>query len=225
MIGFVVFFRYAVRDFIDVEGYKFPLSSKIRDCLLPISSTPQASSYTHASRRPTTPSNVSNIFADASTKFRTNAYPHPSPTMESLPSLLSTWKDNFIRNGKGAFTTMDTKAWIRLVIIVGTYCLIRPYLMKLGARLQQRQHEHANAENTSAAVHPNELRTGKKYEIPGVEEDSDEDGDDNEGANWGRNARVRQRKFIRNALEKEEKRLRDEQEAESDKEIEDLLVD
>lgn len=121
---------------------------------------------------------------------------------------------------------MDTKAWIRMIIIVGTYCLIRPYLIKWGAAHQKKQHEAANAanaSNTDASIHPNELRTGKKMAIPGVDDDSDEEAD-SKGANWGKNARVRQRKFIRKAMEKEEQRLQDEQEAESDKEIEDLLV-
>ncbi|KAF2639314.1 DUF1531-domain-containing protein [Massarina eburnea CBS 473.64] len=147
--------------------------------------------------------------------------------MESIPDLLVSWKDNFIRNGKGAFTTMDTKSWIRMVMIVGTYCLLRPYLIKLGARMQEKQHEKDAADSgvTDADVHPNELRTGKKFAIPGVEEDSDEEVGEAGEANWGKKARVRQRKFIRKALEKEEQRLQDEQDAESDKDIADLLVD
>jgi hypothetical protein len=147
--------------------------------------------------------------------------------MEQIPDLLVTWKDNFVRNSKGAFTTMDARAWIRLVMIVGTYCLIRPYLVKLGAHLQKKQHEKdaLDAGVTDADVHPNELRTGKKFAIPGVEEDSDEEEEtQGNGVKWGRKARVRQRKFIRKALETEEQRLQDEAEAESDKEIEHLLV-
>ena len=148
--------------------------------------------------------------------------------MENLPELLTTWKDNFIRNGKGAFTSMDLKAWIRLVMIVGTYCLIRPYLVKMAGRHQQKQHELANKASSeeadaAASIHPNELRTGKKMAIPGVADDSDEEVDER-GADWGKKARVRQRKFIRKAMEAQEKKLADEQEAESDKEIEDLLV-
>lgn len=146
----------------------------------------------------------------------------------SIPELLTTWKDNFVRNTSEAFVNMKPEGYIRLVIIVGTYALLRPYLMKLGARMQERQHEKDAAETqaaaTGATVHPNELRTGKKVAIPGVEDSDDEEETEPQPAQWGKKARIRQRKFIRQAIEKEEQRLRDEQEAESDKEIEDLLT-
>lgn len=93
--------------------------------------------------------------------------------------------------------------------------------MKLGAKMQTKSHEADSAD--TELMNPNELRG--KVEIPGVDEDSDEE-EEGEGTagNWGRNARVRQRKFIREALEREEQRLRDEAEAESDKEIEEFLI-
>jgi hypothetical protein len=143
---------------------------------------------------------------------------------QSITDTLATWRDNFVRNTSSAFTTMTPERYIRLVVIVGTYALLRPYLIKLGAKLQEKQHERDAAE-VLGDIHPNELRTGKKYAIPGLDEDDDEDEDDVQPGDWGKTARVRQRNFIRQALEKEEKRLQDEQEAESDKEIEDLLVD
>lgn len=93
--------------------------------------------------------------------------------------------------------------------------------MKLGAKMQTKSHEADSAD--TGLMNPNELRG--KVEIPGVDEDSDEE-EEEEGTvgNWGRNARVRQRKFIREALKREEQRLRDEAEAESDKEIEEFLI-
>lgn len=140
----------------------------------------------------------------------------------NIPELLSTWKDNFTRNTSEAFSRMQLKDYIRLVIIVGTYALLRPYLIKLGGKIQAQQHEKDAAD--TAEIHPNELRG--KIEIPGVGDSDEEDDDDqaDQPGNWGRNARVRQRKFIREALAKEEARLADEQEAESDKEIEQFLV-
>lgn len=145
---------------------------------------------------------------------------------QSIPELLSTWGNNFTRNTSAAFAEMRPKDYIRLVIIIGTYCLLRPYLIKLGARAQQKAHEKDSVD-TGAEIHPNELRgTKSKIEIPGVG-DSDEEEEETEArpGDWGRKARVRQRKFIRDALAKEEQRLQDEQEAESDKEIEQYLVD
>jgi hypothetical protein len=151
----------------------------------------------------------------------------PQDDKKSLTEILSTWGTNFTTNTAKSFSDMSAKDWIRIIIIVGTYSLIRPYILKLGARAQNRAHEKDAADDTGAEVHPNELRTGKKIEIPGVA-DSDEEEDGVEGesvADWGKKARVRQRRFIRGALEKAEKKLADEQEAESDKEIEEFLVD
>lgn len=119
---------------------------------------------------------------------------------------------------------MGPRDYIRLIIIIGAYCLLRPQIIKLGARLQTKQHER-DALDDGAEIHPNELRG--KFEIPGVDPDSDEeDLEEDEGrtGDWGRKARVRQRKFIREALEREEKRLADEQEDESDKDIEEFLT-
>lgn len=92
--------------------------------------------------------------------------------------------------------------------------------MKLGAKMQTKSHEADSAD--TGLMNPNQLRG--KVEIPGVDEDSDEEEGEGTAGNWGRNARVRQRKFIREALEREEQRLRDEAEAESDKEIEEFLI-
>ncbi|KAF2190817.1 DUF1531-domain-containing protein [Zopfia rhizophila CBS 207.26] len=144
---------------------------------------------------------------------------------EGDTSLLSTWANNFTRNTSAAFAQMRLQDYIRLIVIIGGYCLLRPYLMKLGAKMQTKAHEKDAVEGAGEAeIHPNELRG--KVEIPGVE-DSDEEEEDEEAkpGDWGRNARVRQRKFIREALEREEQRLRDEQEAESDKDIEEFLVE
>lgn len=148
--------------------------------------------------------------------------PQGMPTWQHLV----TWRDNLVRNTTQAFTEMKPEGYIRLVVIVGAYALIRPYLMKLGAKMQERQHERdAMEELLPTDIHPNELRTGKKYAIPGVEESDDEEETEVKPGQWGKAARVRQRKFIRGKLEEEERRLQAEQEAESDKEIEDLLID
>lgn len=115
-----------------------------------------------------------------------------------------------------------------MVVIVGAYLLLRPFLVKLGARQQRKVHEReaarTAAEATEAELHPNQLRGGK-VEIPGLDDSDEEQDADVKPANWGRNARVRQRKFVRDTITKEEERLRNEQEAESDKEIEQFLVD
>ncbi|OJD33335.1 trafficking pga2 [Diplodia corticola] len=148
---------------------------------------------------------------------------HQAP---DILSLLSTWGSNFSTQTTKTFSELRPLDYIRLVTIIGAYCLLRPYLMKLGAYLQRRQHE-ADSQSGQAAGAPfsaNDLRGGKKepkVAIPGVESDSE----DEEKDDWGRAARLRQRKFVRQLLEAHETKLREEAEAESDKEIEEFLVD
>ncbi|ORY12365.1 protein trafficking Pga2 [Clohesyomyces aquaticus] len=144
---------------------------------------------------------------------------------QSIPDLLSTWAGNFSRNTTSAFAQLRLKDYVRLITIIGAYCLLRPYIIKLGGKLQAKAHEADSADHGD--IHPNELRGGK-IEIPGIEDSEDEEEDEefeSKPGDWGRNARVRQRKFIREALAREEERLRLEAAAEDDKDIEEFLVD
>lgn len=144
---------------------------------------------------------------------------------DGVVALLKQWGGNFQRNSSGMFKDMNAKNWIRIVIVVGTYLLLRPYIIKLGARQQAKMHERDSQEEvTDAKIHPNDLRGGKKVAIPGLDSD-DEEVQEAKPAQWGKKARVRQRKFIRTAVEKEEERLRQEQEDEEDKDIQEFLVD
>jgi hypothetical protein len=145
---------------------------------------------------------------------------------QSLSETLKEWGTNFTTNTKASLTEMGVKDWIRIIMIVGTYLLIRPQLLKFGANVQAKRHEaDAKAmESNGAEIHPNELRSGKKIAIPGVESEDEEEGEVKPG-DFGKAARVRQRKFIRKAVEEQERKLADEQAAESDKEIEEYLVD
>jgi hypothetical protein len=143
---------------------------------------------------------------------------------------LITWKGNFVRNTSASFSRMTLQNWIRLVIIVCTYALIRPYILKLGARVQQSylEKEAKESDEAWAALHPNDLRDGRRrVEIPGV--DDGDEGVDGMGEvagekEWGRKARLRQRKIVRKAMEIHEANLTRTGE-ESDKDIEDLLED
>jgi len=95
------------------------------------------------------------------------------------------------------------------------------------------EHERENAVDNNAKMDANDLRGAggrkvAKVDIPGVDTDSEEDGD-GEGAKmkegqWGRKARVRQRKMVKRAMEIHERNLA-EKGNESDKDIEDLLED
>ncbi|KAE9988373.1 hypothetical protein EG328_011133 [Venturia inaequalis] len=151
---------------------------------------------------------------------------------QEATTALSTWKENFTRNTSESFSQMTPKNWLRLVIVVCTYALIRPYILKLGAKVQQQHLEKEAKESDEkwAAMHPNDLRTGgarKQVDIPGVE--SEDEGEDGQGEvtvgrEWGRKARVRQRKIVRKAMEIHEQNLAKTGFESGDEDIADLLT-
>lgn len=139
--------------------------------------------------------------------------------MDSLVGLLSTAGQRFTTNIKGTFDGMSAEKWIRVVIIVGAYMLLRPYIIKLGEKSQMKSHEKAE-EQPLADVTPNQLRG--QVDIPEDSDDEPEGG--STAADWGKKARRRQRNVIKKILDAEERRLREEQEDEEDKDIEEFLV-
>lgn len=153
--------------------------------------------------------------------------------LHELTATLTTWKDNFIRNSTGSFTNTSAKQWIRLIMVVCTYMLLRPYLLKLGAYVQESQlkKEAAAAQKETewkAKMDANDLRGGGgkvgKVHVPGVESDSEDEGEvaAQPKQQWGKKARLRQRKIVKHAVKVHEQNLADKGN-ESDKDIEDLL--
>ncbi|XXH00165.1 hypothetical protein Hte_006507 [Hypoxylon texense] len=144
---------------------------------------------------------------------------------DSVTQLFTLVKDRFSNNISESFTTMTPQQWIRLVIIVGAYALVRPYIIKHGARFQERQlDKHYEKERLEkekqAEISPNQLRG--QVDIP---EDSDEDEQaETTATDWGKKARKRQRNMIKKILDEEEKKLQQLQEDEEDKDIEQYLV-
>ncbi|MCJ1413368.1 hypothetical protein MMC19_007473 [Ptychographa xylographoides] len=125
----------------------------------------------------------------------------------------------------GSIKRLATPDSIRLIIIVGTYALLRPYLVKVGARFQAKDHERAldpDEMKSKATTSPNSLRG--QVDIPD-DTDSESEPEGKKGTDWGRKARRRQRKLVRNLLAADEKRRREEEEAESDKDIEEYLIE
>lgn len=99
---------------------------------------------------------------------------------------------------------------------------MRPYLVKLGGRFQASDHEREldDTEVLSAAVSPNSLRG--QIDVPDDSESEEEVGGPTD-TNWGRKARRRQRRMIKSTVEAEEKLRAEQEEADSDKEIEEFL--
>jgi Protein trafficking PGA2 len=145
--------------------------------------------------------------------------------MADLLNYVRLWADNFQRNVSEAFYNMTPEKYIRLIVIIGAYALLRPYLMKLGSKFQTKEHEKEvdpDEMAAAAAISPNSLRG--QVQVP---EDSDEDEAEGQvtGADWGKKARRRQRQMVRRVLEAEEKLRREQQEDDEDKDIEEFLVD
>ncbi|KAH8764987.1 trafficking PGA2 [Diaporthe sp. PMI_573] len=151
--------------------------------------------------------------------------------MDGILNLLYIAYERFTRNLRGTLEGMSPEKWIRIVIIVGTYMLLRPYLLKLGGKAQMNQHEKEAAEaeaeaeaQAKAKMSPNELR-GHKIQIPEDSDDSDAEGEGQASAtDWGKKARRRQRTMVKKLLDAEEKRLQELQEDDEDKDIEEFLT-
>ncbi|KAJ0114725.1 hypothetical protein N8I77_009315 [Diaporthe amygdali] len=149
--------------------------------------------------------------------------------MDGITNVLYIAYERFTRNLRGSLEGMSPEKWIRIVIIVGTYMLLRPYLLKLGGKAQMNQHEKEAAEaeaeaEAKAKMSPNELR-GHKIEIPEDSDDSDAEVDSKAtSADWGKKARRRQRTMVKKLLDAEEKRLQELQEDDEDKDIEEFLT-
>jgi hypothetical protein len=148
--------------------------------------------------------------------------------LSTLLTQLTTYKNNFTTQVNAAFTRLTPKDIIRLVIIVGAYCLLRPYLIKLGGRFQAQDHERELDTEEIDRMRKSEGYGGSlkgRVEIPDdTDSDSDGEGALGTGADWGKKARRRQRRVMRQLIEEDEKRRREEEEAESDKELEAFLT-
>jgi hypothetical protein len=101
-------------------------------------------------------------------------------------------KDRLVDNSIKSFEGMTPQRWVRIIVIIGGYMLLRPFLLGFAARRQKAQFE-AEAEELGlerdAGPNANSLRGGKKTAGPGKVL-----GEVNEGEDWGNTAKTRQRK-------------------------------
>ncbi len=89
--------------------------------------------------------------------------------------------------------------WLRLLIIVGGYILLRPILIRFGARIQEKQLEKAD----------------KNVSQHGIKKEKKEENKSKDDLQWGVGARIRQ-------LKARDRQLQDDEHSDSD-ELEDLL--
>lgn len=118
---------------------------------------------------------------------------------------------NATNNLSNVFVEMTAQQWIRLVIVVGGYVLLRPYAVKyLGKKkIDEWQEEDAKEK---AKISPNQLR-GEKG--PVELEDTDDEGEGT-ASDWGHGARLRQRRMVKQLLKVNEERNQELLDAESD---------
>lgn len=140
--------------------------------------------------------------------------------MTDIMEYLHTLAENFRTNLSETFSTMTPEKYIRLIVVVGAYLLLRPYIMKIGARVQSREHEkEVDPDEMAAAIPPNSLRG--QVQVP---DDSSDEGEGTAG-DWGKKARRRQRQMVKKILDAEEELRREQQEDDEDKDIQQFLVD
>lgn len=146
-------------------------------------------------------------------------------SLNAIFGQLSQFGQNASNNLQKSFGDMSTKNWLRLLIVVCTYLLIRPYIIKYSTKYavdkleEQDVKDKAKAKEAVAKMSPNDLRGLSSAAEADEDVDADE-GADGSKADWGSKARVRQRKTLRKILEAEEKRRWEEEE---DDDVRDLL--
>jgi hypothetical protein len=126
--------------------------------------------------------------------------------MLDISATLAQWRNNFTNNVSEGFTNASIKDWIRIVMVVGTYLLIRPHIIKLAGKTQERRleaHKVAEEEAVARAV--------------ALAEDTESE-EDKKDSRWGKKAKLRQRKFL-------EGKNDEDPEGKSDDEIQQFLED
>lgn len=158
----------------------------------------------------------------------------PMEAVNFVTSTLVQWYNNFFRNLYHMWDGMTLIKYIRMIAVVGAYLLLRPYLEKLGAKIQAKEHEKeidaydiATADGEGKGkISPNMLRGagGKVVELPAEDSESEEE---TTGADvkWGKKARKRQRATVKKLLEDQERLRMEEDGDEDDRDIMEHLVD
>lgn len=126
---------------------------------------------------------------------------------------------NFWRNLTHMFDGMDWIRYGRLVAIVAAYFLLRPYLEKYAAKLQEKQFEKIDKEEkdkaNKAAISPNALRGGYIPEVSAEPSAAT-------GADLSKNTKKRQNQAVKRAEAKAKQE--EEDDSWSDPDVSDLLT-
>ncbi|KAL8809038.1 MAG: hypothetical protein Q9200_003782 [Gallowayella weberi] len=110
-------------------------------------------------------------------------------------SSIAEWFAKLPRNTQESVQRLNFYGWVRLILVVAIYLLIRPWLMKLAERSQTASLEKAAK---TSAVTPNVLRG---HGQGATEEDSEES--TSSSWSWGSKTRKRQKQAVDQGVEKE----------------------
>ncbi|KAF2130913.1 hypothetical protein P153DRAFT_288018 [Dothidotthia symphoricarpi CBS 119687] len=83
--------------------------------------------------------------------------------MEAFLEEATVWKDRLLVNSRKSIEQMSAQRWIRIILIIGAYMLVRPYLLK-GAENRQKKIRQREAEELGldAGVSANTFRGARK---------------------------------------------------------------
>lgn len=86
--------------------------------------------------------------------------------MTAFPAFIEQGRNNFVRNVAGMWDGMRLRDYIRIIVIVGAYLLVRPYLLQLAAKIQakeyaKRESQASHQSSNQAKISPNYLRHAK----------------------------------------------------------------
>lgn len=145
-----------------------------------------------------------------------------------MPSPLATYTARLTSSLSHTASRYTPQDYIRLVVIIGAYCLLRPYLLALGAKFQAKDHEREldpDELSSPAARKAVDTLRGVRDQVP---DDTDSEEEDGKGADWGRGARRKQRVMVRRLLEEAERHRLEEEggaDGEEDGDIVEFLED
>ncbi|CAD6503328.1 BgTH12-02995 [Blumeria graminis f. sp. triticale] len=148
--------------------------------------------------------------------------------MSAISGIVKQGGENLVRNVWGMWDGMCLRDYTRIVIIVGGYLLLLPYLLKFAAKIQAKQ--YAKVVDTDASTSSDKLSHNQLWG-PGTVDLTHSDSEDIQndriasGADWGTKARKRQKRATKIIIEEKEEKMLEAEGDIDDKEIMDLLVD
>jgi hypothetical protein len=85
-------------------------------------------------------------------------------SFNGLVANLVEWKDRLFNNSIKSWEEMTAQRWLRIVVIIGAYMLIRPYLLNHAETSRKRRADKEAAElglDVGTEMTPNDFRGGK----------------------------------------------------------------